>query len=115
MAAFNFAAFREAAEARDVERWLPFYAPDAEWLEYRHADPPRAPNVMRGNDEIGRFLRAVAASPMTITIDNEVVDNRRAGYTLTAVFEDGRRVIENVIIEHRDGQVVRQIDVEAWD
>ena len=52
---------------------------------------------------------------MTITIDNEVVDNRRAGYTLTAVFKDGRRVIENVIIEHRDGQVVRQIDVEAWD
>ena len=41
-ARFDFAGFRTALEARDVAHWLPFYADDAEWLEYRHTNPPRS-------------------------------------------------------------------------
>jgi ketosteroid isomerase-like protein len=115
MSGFDFAAFRAAFEARDAARWLAFYAPDAEWLEYRASNPPRAPNVMRGRDEIGAFLRGVAASPVEITIENEVIDGRRAAFTIIVEREDGRRIVENIIIDHRDGLVVRQIDVEAWD
>ena len=115
MAAFDFPAFREALLARDVERWLSFYSPHAEWLEYRHADPPRSPNVMRGREQIGTFLRGVARSPITMAIENEVVDETGAAFTLTVSFDDGRRIIENVIVEHRGGLIVRQIDVEAWD
>ena len=115
VSAFDFVAFRDALVARDVDRWLSFYAPDAEWLEYRNANPPRAPNAMRGIDEIGRFMREVAASPIKLTIENEVVADQRAAFTLTVPFDDGRRIIENIIIEHRNGKVVREIDVEAWD
>jgi len=50
-AAFDYDAYRAAFEAKDVARWLAFYAEDAEWVEYRHSDPPRAPNVMRGSGE----------------------------------------------------------------
>ena len=53
---FDFAAFRAAVEARDVDRWLPFFADDAEWL-----------------------------------------------------------IVENTILELRDGLIVRQHEVEAWD
>ena len=102
-------------EARDAERWAAYYAPDAEWREYRHADPPRAPHVMRGRDEIGSFVRGVAAAKIELRLDNEVVDDRRAAFTLTVTRADGGRIIENVIIEHRDGLVTRQTDVEAWD
>ena len=48
MAAFDFAGYRRAVERLDVEQWASFYADDAEWIEYRESDPPRAPNVMRG-------------------------------------------------------------------
>ena len=34
---------------------------------------------------------------------------------LTVTFDDGRRIIENIILEHRDGKVIRESDVEAWD
>jgi hypothetical protein len=43
---FDFAAFRAAVEARDVDRWLPFFADDAEWLEFRHK--ASSPRVMGG-------------------------------------------------------------------
>ena len=38
MSAFDLDGFRAAFEARDVERGTAFYADDAEWVEYRHAE-----------------------------------------------------------------------------
>jgi ketosteroid isomerase-like protein len=46
-------AYKAAFEARDVERWIAFYADDAQWLEYRPGNPPRAPNI------IGKIVRHV--------------------------------------------------------
>ena len=115
MAGFDFTAFRAALETRDVARWLPFYADDAEWLEYRHANPPRSPHVMRGREEIGRFLEEVAASRIELSISNEVLGDARAAFTITVERADGRLIIENVIVDHRDGRIVRQLEVEAWD
>ena len=112
---FDFAAYRDAVERLDAERWLAFYAGDAEWVEYRHANPPRGPNVMRGTAEIGAFVHRIAAAGIGLEIEREVVGDRRAAYMLTATLADGRRVIENVIVDHRDGLITRQVDVEAWD
>ncbi len=115
MNAFDLAGYRDASVALDAERWLSYYAADAQWSEYRHANPPRSPHVMRGHREIGEFLSAVTNEPLTLSFDNEVLDQRRAAFTLTVTLGDGRRIIENVIIEHREGKIVKQIDVEAWD
>jgi uncharacterized protein len=113
--AFDFAAYKAAFEARDVERWIAFYAEDAEWLEYRPPSPPRAPNVMRGRAAIRAFLADVATSPITLTIHDEVVGRRRSAFAVTVAFEDGRRHLEHVIIDHPGGIIVRHVDVEAWD
>jgi len=115
MAGFDFPAFRSALEARDVARWLPFYADDAEWREYRHTNPPRSPNVMRGHAAIGRFLEGIAGSELELAISNEVLGNGRTAFTITVTRAGGRRIIENVILDHRDGRIVRQLEVEAWD
>jgi len=112
---FDFKGFRDAFLNRDAERWLAYYSPHVEWWEYRHNDPPSAPNVMRGLGEVGAFLHGVAASPIAMEIENEVVDDSGAAFTLTVSFDDGRRIVENVIVTHREGKVTRQIDVEAWD
>ena len=37
----------------------------------------------------------------------------RAAFTITVTRAGGRRIIENVIVEHRDGRIVRQLEVEA--
>ena len=111
---FDFGAFRAAVEARDVDRWLPFFADDAEWLEFRHK--ASSPRVMSGRDEIARYLDYVRRTDVELAISNEVVGDGRVAFTLTATRPDGRViVVENTILELRDGLIVRQHEVEAWD
>jgi ketosteroid isomerase-like protein len=113
--AFDFDAYRAAFEAKDVPAWLAFYAPDAEWLEYRPSDPPRAPNVMRGHDEIGAFLERVAALPLTISLSREVLGPERIAFACLVTMGDGKQILEHVIADLRGGLIVRHVDVEAWD
>jgi ketosteroid isomerase-like protein len=112
---FDFAAYVSALEQKDVPAWIRFFADDAEWLEYRERNPPRAPNVMRGAGEIRAFLEGVAASPVELQVSHELVGPARAAYRLTVRFGDGRRIIEHVILELADGKIASEIDVEAWD
>jgi ketosteroid isomerase-like protein len=113
--AFDFAAYKAAFEARDAERWIEFYADDAEWLEYRPGNTPRDPNVMRGRADILRFLRDVASKDLTLTLADEVVGRRRAAFAVWVGLPDGSRQLEHVIVELRDGRIARQVDVESWD
>jgi ketosteroid isomerase-like protein len=114
-AAFDFAAYAAAIERKDVPAWSEFFAEHAEWYEYRERNPPRAPNVMRGRAEIRSFLQGVAASPVELRVSHELVGPSRAAYRLTVSFEDGRRIIEHVIVELVDGKIAAEVDVEAWD
>lgn len=115
MARFDLEAFVRAAENLDFDAWVACYAPDAQWWEYRHANPPRSPHVMAGANAIAEHLRGVCEAPLTIAIDSEVPGETRSAFMLTVTMPDGRRIIENVIVEHPDGLITRQTDVEAWD
>ena len=115
VADFDFAGYRAAFQDMDVDRLLAFYAPDAVWVEYRGPNPPHAPSVMRGREAIEPFLRELAAGPMEIAVGNEVVAEHRIAFLVTVTLGDGRRILEHVIADLRDGQIVHQVDVEAWD
>jgi ketosteroid isomerase-like protein len=114
-AGFDYAAFRRACEAKDVAAWLPFYADDAEWVEYRQSDPPRSPHRLTGRTAIGEFLTMVAHADVVLELGAEVVGTARAAFRVTVTRGDGRRIIEHVILELRDGRIARQVEVEAWD
>jgi ketosteroid isomerase-like protein len=114
-AGFDFPAFAEAVETKDVPRWLDFYADDAEWLEYKPTAPPSAPVRMAGRETIHRFLSAVSSSEVRLEVGDEVVGPERAAFRITCTLPDGRRILEHVIVHLRDGRIVRQVEVEAWD
>lgn len=115
MEEFDLDDFLDAFRAKDLQRWADWYATHAEWVEYRHEDPPRDPHVMRGREEIGAHLAAVCAAPIDIAVDHVVPGTSSAAFMVTVTLPGGRRIIENVIIEIGGGRVSRQIDVEAWD
>jgi len=113
---FDFDAFKQAFMSQDVDKWITYYAPDAEWIEYRHTNPPRAPNRMVGQSDIKAFLGRVKASNISIAITDQIVGPTRAAFCVTCTLSDGaRRIIEHVIIHYSDDKITRQVDVEAWD
>ena len=113
---FDFAAYKAAFEAKDVEPWLAFYADDAEWIEYNSQDdPPRTPNVMRGRGAIRAFIEHVASLPISLRLSDEVIGAERIAFVCWVDLGGGRRIIEHVIAHVRDGRIVRHVDVEAWD
>lgn len=113
---FDFEGFKNAFTSKDVDAWLSFYARDAEWIEYRHTHPPRAPNRMSGRSQICAFLSRIKSSNVTLSISDEVIGPCRAAFCVTCVLADGvSRIIEHVIIHFVAGKITRQVDVEAWD
>jgi hypothetical protein len=113
---FNFPAFKQAFTSQDIDAWISFYAPDAEWIEYRHTHPPRAPNRMKGLPDIKAFLLGVKDSGVTLSISDEVIGPTRAAFCVVCTLSDGvRRIIEHVIIHYTGDKITRQVDVEAWD
>lgn len=112
---FDFEGFRRAFTGQDIERWLDYFADDAEWIEYRHDAPPRSPNRMSGRAAIGAFLARVKASNIALAISDEVIGETRAAFMVICTLPDGRRIIENVILHFAEGKIARQVDVEAWD
>ena len=114
-AAFDFPAFKRAFEAKDVEAWLAFFAPDAEWWEYRPDAPPRAPIKMVGTEAIRAKLTYVAGADLEQVISDEVLSEERIAFAFWVNWSDGRHLIEHAILHLADGKIARQVDVEAWD
>lgn len=112
---FDFNAFKAAHEGQDIEAWLSFYGDNAQWVSYRHANPPRNPHVLTGREQIGAFLKRMKASEVHLSIRDEVLNSQRSAFCVICTLPNGCRVIEHVIIHHPDGKIVRQVDVEAWD
>jgi ketosteroid isomerase-like protein len=114
-ATFDFPAFKGAFEAKDIEAWLAFFAPDAEWWEYRPDAPPRSPITMVGTEAIRAKLTYVAGADLKQVISDEVLSEERIAFAFWVTLLDGRHYIEHVILHLADGKIARQVDVEMWD
>jgi ketosteroid isomerase-like protein len=114
-ATFDFPAFKRAFEAQDVEAWLAFFAPDAEWWEYRPDAPPRSPKITVGREAIRARLTYIAGLGIEQAISDEVIGEERIAFAFLVTMPNGSHLIEHVILHLADGKIVRQVDVEAWD
>jgi ketosteroid isomerase-like protein len=115
VARFDFDGFRRAFVMQDIAAWAACFRENAQWLEYRHTNPPRSPRILEGRAAIEAHLQKVKASNVTLAIEDEVIGPERAAFRVWVDLPDGRRIVEQVIIEIEDGLIARQVDVEAWD
>lgn len=113
--AFDFEVLRRAIEGRDAETLISFYAEDAEFLTVNRNSTPSSPYVMRGKEEIGEYLREVGSREMTHKVENAVVGEDRIAFLEACEYPEGTRVLGAETLEVRDGKIVRQVNVEAWD
>ena len=71
--------------------------------------------MLRGKEEITEYLRDVCSRAMTHHIENEVIGEDRVAFNEACEYPDGTRVLTAMTLDVRDGKVVRQVNVEAWD
>ena len=111
----DFEQLRRAEEQRDLDAMLDLYADDAEVRIVNRNTPPSSPYVLRGKEAIAEYLKDVFGREMTHSIENEVVGEDRLAFNVACQYSDGTRVLASENIEVRDGKVVRQVEVVAWD
>ena len=104
-----------AIEERDADTLVGCYAEDAELQTVNRDTTPSSPRVLRGKEEISEYLRDVCAREMTHRVENEVVGEKRIAFNEVCEYPDGTRVLGAETLELRDGKIVRQVNVEAWD
>jgi nuclear transport factor 2 (NTF2) superfamily protein len=111
----DFETLRRAIEERDAETLVGFYAEDAEVHTVNRNTTPSSPQVLRGKEQISEYLRDVCSREMTHRVENEVVGENRIAFQEACEYPDGVRVLGAETLEVRDGKIVRQVNVEAWD
>lgn len=111
----DFEALRQAIEGLDADLLTSLYADDAEMRTVNRYTTPSSPRVLRGKEEISEHLRDVCGRAMTHRIENEIVGEDRVAFNEACEYSDGTKVLCAATLEVRDGKIVRQVNVEAWD
>jgi hypothetical protein len=114
-AGLDFEALRRAIEQSDAGLLMSFYADDAEVYTVNRNTPPSSPEVLRGKEAIAERFEDVCGRDMGHRIEREVIGKDRIAFNEACEYPDGTRVLAATTLELRDGKVVRQVSVEAWD
>lgn len=111
----DFEAMRRAIEESDYEALVSFYSDDAELRLVNKDSTPSSPTLLRGKQEISEMLRDVCGRAMTHHVEDEVVGENRVSYNEACEYPDGVKVLGSTTMDLRDGMIVRQTNIEAWD
>jgi SnoaL-like domain len=111
----DFEQLRRAEEQRNLDAMLDLYADDAEVRIVNRNTPPSSPFVLRGKEEIAEYLKDVFGREMTHSIENEVVGEDRLAFNVACEYPDGTKVLASENMQLRNGKVVQQLEVVAWD
>ena len=112
---FDVAALRRAFSDRDAVALLALYADDATVELVDSLNTPSHPRRLSGREEIRAHLEDVFARDMTHAIDIVASAPDALGYTLRCTYAGGMQVICVANAELRDGRIVREVGVQAWD
>ena len=111
----DFEAMRRAIEDSDYDALVALYADDAEFHTVNKNSPPSSPMVLYGKEGISEMLRDVCGRAMAHHVEDEIVGENRVAFNEACEYPDGLKVLTASTLELRDGMIVRQTNIEAWD
>jgi ketosteroid isomerase-like protein len=108
-------ALGRSVEERDAAARLSHYADDAvvEVVDSEH--PPSNPQTFRGREEIRGFVEDVAGRDMSHAVRSALADGDSAAIVVDCKYPDGSQVRCHGMLQTRDGKIVREEIVQAWD
>ncbi|WP_116246594.1 nuclear transport factor 2 family protein [Nocardiopsis sp. FIRDI 009] len=112
---FDAELLKRAVESRDADTFLAQFSDDAELEMFDQRTPPSAPTVLHGRDAIEESMRELFARDMRHEVLQCVVEGDHAAYTERCSYPDGSKVMSMTMLDLRDGRIVHQSTVQAWD
>jgi len=108
-------ALRNAYSARDAEALLARYADDATVEIVDAQNTPSKPLRLEGKPAIRSHFEDILARDMTHEVDIFAEGGDAVAYVLRCAYPDGTRVLCSAASQLRDGKVVREVVIQAWD
>ncbi|WP_055533347.1 nuclear transport factor 2 family protein [Streptomyces graminilatus] len=112
---FDVETLRRGIEGQDATALLSLYADDAQLRVVDRNTQPSHPMVKRGIGEIRAMLDDVYGRDMTHKLEQVVVQGDQVAYTESCQYPDGVRVLASAMLSLRDGKIVDETLLQAWD
>ena len=114
---FDVEALRRGIEERDAGAMRGLYAENAQLTVVDRRDQPSHPHAMSGTAAIGEFLDDQCGRDMEHRLEQVVVsaDGSHAAYLEQCRYPDGTRVMSTSMLDLRDGRIISQTSLQAWD
>lgn len=106
---------KNALEQCNIDELMHYYTEDAQLTVIDQNHPPSQPLELKGRDAIRSFYDKVEAKEHNHKVDAEVYDDNHLAFTETCEFEDGAKVAMSSMCELRNGQIVKEKMIQAWD
>jgi hypothetical protein len=112
---FDMDTLRRGIEGHNSSTLLSLYAEDARLRVVDHNTQPSHPRTLNGREEIGELLTDVYNRDMTHKLEDCVIQGDRAAFSESCEYPDGVRVLAESMVTLRDGKIVEQTMIQAWD
>jgi ketosteroid isomerase-like protein len=109
------AELARAIEGRDAKALAAFYADDALLRIIDQDNPPSKPRELRGKQAIASYFDEVCGRAMSHRIESSVADGQTLAFTQACTYPDGNKVFCAAMLDIRDGKIIRQTAIQAWD
>jgi hypothetical protein len=106
---------KRAIESRDGRTLAELYAEHAVTRIIDHNNPPSKPREVKGRAAIARFWDDICGRAMTHRVDMSIAEGDRLAFTQACLYPDGAKVFCIALLELKDGLIVEQTIVQAWD
>ncbi len=115
MEKLSIPALRHAIENRDGATLARFYADDAVLRIVDQLHPPSGPMEIKGSKAIAKYFDDVCGRAMTHSVDFGITEGERLAFLENCTYPDGKRVCCSATLELKNGKIVREVAVQAWD
>jgi predicted SnoaL-like aldol condensation-catalyzing enzyme len=113
--AFDADTLRRGIEEHSTAAVLSLYADDAELRIVDRSSQPSHPKVLHGRDKIAEHFNDVLSRDMTHKVDQCIAQGDHVAFSESCQYPDGVRVIAESMATLRDGKIVEQTLIQAWD
>ena len=112
---FDIETLRRGIEGPIEETLVSLYADDAEIRIVDRNTQPSHPMVLHGRGEIAGMFHELCSREMTHKMERCVAQGDQIAFSESCEYPDGVRVLAESMLSLRDGKIVEQTMVQAWD